>query len=157
MPSAICHTLRLTVTTYLLPAARRSFHISRCAEDGATPSAISRTFLLLHLLLQDAAALPALWPITPLTPARQPAESFTDLVARLDPSMACAAAEGEEGAEGEFDPVLCHVRRVLFWLESTCSHDVMEARMKDLFQGLTVPQKSPIPSQGAVILAKAPC
>ncbi len=71
-------------------------------------------------------------------------------MARLDPSVACAAAEGGEGAGGEFDhnqkktfdPVLCHVRRVLFWLESTCSNDFTEARMKDLFQGLKVPQKS---------------
>ena len=115
--------------------AALSFHIDRCAEDGVTPNAISRTFLLLHLLLQDAATIPALWPINGTQATRAAPQSFHDIVSRLDPSMAYSG--GGDGDEVDFDPTLCHLRRVLFWLESTCSNNVVDERMKDLFQGLT--------------------
>ena len=101
-------------------------------------TAVNRTFLLLHLLLHDAAATPSLWPIsarldrpgdnrTDVT-----ARTFADIAARLDPS--CAFSNLEGGAV--FDAALCHLRRILFWLEITASSNAADERMQDLYRGL---------------------
>jgi hypothetical protein len=119
-----------------------NFHISACPEDAVTTNAISRTFLLLHLLLQDSAGNSSLWPITTreaftgVTGTHVTPKTFTDIEARLDPSKA-GAGRGEVGGAGSFDAAFCHLRRVLFWLEITCSSNLAEERMDDLFKGLT--------------------
>ena len=69
------------------------------------------------------------------------AQTFSDIESRLDPTMAAAASVGvgvgAGGGGGSFDAAFCHLRRVLFWLEITCSTTEVEDRMRALFNGLT--------------------
>jgi hypothetical protein len=101
------------------------FHLANTDEDdGAAQTAVARTLLLLHVLFYDAGQSVAHWPLpVPSLAAADPArnrhcESFAALEECLRPPPPPSVPGSAPHASPRFDAGLCHLRRVLFWLES---------------------------------------
>uniref|UniRef100_A0A7S4NVR7 Uncharacterized protein n=1 Tax=Guillardia theta TaxID=55529 RepID=A0A7S4NVR7_GUITH len=109
------------------------FHLAQMEGKDSLYSAIGRLFLLLHFLFYDTAGSSYLWPLSPLRNVQTKAAGFSELESMLYPPSSMIIADDDS-----FDPALCHLRRILFWLESDCvGIKELEEQLDQWFRGIS--------------------